>query len=1119
MRKFLLHFFLMFMTLTISGSVYAQSKEIKGKVVAADDGLSLPGATVFIKGTKEGVQTDLDGNYSIKVKGNDAILVFEFMGFNTVEKKVGAQTVVNASLGESTQLIDEVVINTGYQTLSKRKEAGSVSRIEAKDLKVDGVVDVSRMIEGKAAGVTVQNVSGTFGAAPKITVRGASSIMGDTKPLWVIDGVVQEDIVNVSFQDLASGNSETLLSSAISGLNSDDVLSIDILKDASATAIYGSRAMNGVVVITTKSGRRESPLTISYSMENTMRTVPSYAQYDLMNSQETMDVYQELERKGHIDYASNLYGRYGGVYNMLYNSWNNYDVEKGGFDVQNTDAAKAAFLKKYERANTDWFKTLFRPSISQSHSLSFNGGGTNNAYFASIGYYADPGWTIADRVHRLAVNLKNTFFINERFKVSLSMNGSVRDQKAPGTYDGETDVVNGAVKRDFDINPFSYALNTSRALRPYDDKGNLEYHRSNWAPFNILNELDSNYMDIDVKDLRFQFDADYKIRPNLVYNLNAAARYALTKRTHNITETSNVVGAYNANDNTVVNGQNVFLYNDPTNPAALGIPVMPNGGMRRNFYNDMTSYNVRNSLTYDAIFNDKHELDVFAGTEMRVVDRSSDFFLSHGVQFEKGLTSFPNMEFIQKLLNDNGEYYRFTEERERTLAFFSRVGYTYDRRYTVALTGRYDGSNRQGETSSSRWLPTWTASGKWNISNEKFLENSQTISNLGLRASYGLTATSGPATNSLAIYKSLITTRQLNGNRENGLDIEALQNKDLTWEKQYEFNIGVDLGLWNNRVQLVADAYQRNAFDLIDVVRTSGVGGESIKYGNNADMRTRGLELGLTTTNIKTKDFSWVSTINASIYDQEITSLQNTPRVIDLVQGFGGNVVGRPRNGIYSYKFNGLNNEGLPTFQQAPGQTNDVGGANFQDSKDITSYLNYEGSIEPNKTLGFNNTFTYKNWTMNVFFVASGGNKVRLNPMFSSMYSDMDVFGNDMKNRWVIAGDENYTNVPVIPDVTQLGNHGASSLGIGYNTYNFSTERIADGGFVRLKNISLAYEFPDYLKKSLKLSNFSLRAMATNPWLIYADKKLNGQDPEFFQSGGVAMPVSSQYTLTLNVGF
>ena len=546
--------------LVTSSTAFAQVGKITGTVISKSDGLPLPGTTVLLKGTTEGVQTDLDGNFVINVTDPNAVLVFEFLGFDRVEKRIDNSNVVNVLMEENMNVIDEVIINTGYQSISKRKEAGAVSRIEAKDLKVDGVADVSRMIEGKVAGVTVQNPSGTFGAAPKITIRGASSIMGDTKPLWVIDGVVQEDIINVSFEQLASGDSESILSSAIAGLNSDDVLSIDILKDASATAIYGSRAMNGVVVITTKSGRRDTPLAISYSMENTLRPVPSYGQYDLMHSQHSMMVFKELEEKGHLDYASMLHGRYGGVYNMLYRGINTFDPKTGGYLVDNTQEARNTFLQQYEKANTDWFKTLFRPSIAQSHSMSFSGGGANSSYFASLGYYTDPGWTISDDVKRLTLNLKSSFFVNDKLTVTLSSIASIRDQKAPGSYESETDAVNGSVKRDFDINPFSYALNTSRTLRAYDNEGNYEYYRSNWAPFNILNELDNNYMDIDVKDIRFQAEAEYKITDNLKYDVNASARYATTKRVHNITEDSNVIAAYNADKSTIERDQNIFLY-------------------------------------------------------------------------------------------------------------------------------------------------------------------------------------------------------------------------------------------------------------------------------------------------------------------------------------------------------------------------------------------------------------------------------------------------------------------------------------------------------------------------------------------------------------------------------
>ncbi|MBF7093059.1 SusC/RagA family TonB-linked outer membrane protein [Flavobacterium sp. ALJ2] len=1089
---------------------------VKGKVVD-QRGDPLPGATVLAKGSKVAALTDSDGNFVIDMPANSKKLIVSYVGMETKEVDI-VNSPLTISLSEVGQNLKEVVITTGYEKTSKRTFTGAISKISGAELKVDGVADISRMIEGKAAGVTVQNVTGTFGTAPKITVRGSSSIFGDTKPLWVIDGVVQEDIINISFADLASGNSETLLSSSVAGLNSNDIQSIEILKDASATSIYGSRSLNGVVVVTTKQGRRDSPLKVSYSLEQSARAVPNYNQYDILNSQESMSIFKEMESKGYLDLPSTIQGRYGGVYNILGRAINTYVPETDGYLVNNDIVGRNNFLKKYELANTDWFKVLFRPSITQSHSLSFSGGGKNNTFYASLAYYTDPGWTIADNVKQLSSNIKGTFFINDNLNITLSTMASVRDQQAPGTYESQKDAVFGKVTRDFDINPFSYVLNTSRTLRPYDENGNLEYYRNNWAPMNIINELKNNYLDINVKDIRFQLDLDYKINKHLTYNLTGSVRYANTTREHKILKESNIVGAYNAMETTIVRDANIFLYKDPNDLSTPPVSVLPNGGFLRKFNNDMTSYNIRNSVNYRNTFNDKHEVEGFFGTELRSLDRNSDNFTAAGIQYDRGLTAFTDPRIIEKIINEGSSYFAFNAERERTIGFFGKAGYTYDRRYTASVTGRYDGSNRQGNSGSSRWLPTYTFSGKWNVSEEKFMQNFKAVNNLALRASYGLTATAGPATNSLAIYKSAIADRLSLNDREIGIQIDQLQNGDLTWEKQFETNIGLDLGLFNNRVQLVTDIYRRKAFDLVDYVITSGIGGQKTKQGNNANMETKGLEIGLTTQNIVARDFKWSTTFNFSVYNQEITRLENKPTVYDLVDGNGGNAIGRPRNSIYSYQFTGLNNQGLPTFVMQDGAKNNITGANFQDSDNVTDYLKYEGSIEPNKSFGLANTFTYKNWSLYVFFVGSAGNKVRLNPIYDSQYDDLTVFTKDFTNRWINQGDENRTNVPVIADKRLNANYdGERMLARAYNTYNYSDVRIADGDFVRLKNISLSWEFPKEFKKKLGLNTFTLKGSAVNPWLIYSDKRLNGQDPEFRNTGGVAFPITSQYTFTLNI--
>ncbi|MWB93959.1 SusC/RagA family TonB-linked outer membrane protein [Flavobacterium sp. GA093] len=1090
---------------------------IKGKVTDSS-GSPLPGATVLAKGTKIAVLTDFDGNFVIEMPANSDRLVISYVGMES--KEIGIEnTSPTIVLTEEGQNLKEVVVTTGYEKTSKRTFTGAVSKISGTELKVDGVVDISRMIEGKAAGVTVQNITGTFGTAPKITVRGSSSIFGDTKPLWVIDGVVQEDIINVSVADLASGNSETLLSSSVAGINSNDIQSIEILKDASATSIYGSRSLNGVVVVTTKQGRRDSPLKVTYSLENTVRTVPNYNQYDILNSQETMSILKEVEAKGFLERPLTTQGRYGGVYNILERAVGTYVPETDSYLVKNDPASRNAFLRKYELANTDWFKVLFRPSITQNHSLSFSGGGKNSTMYASLAYYTDPGWSIADNVKQLSSNLKGTFYVNDRLNVTLTTQASVRDQRAPGSYDSEKDEYFGTTTRDFDINPFNYVLNTSRTLRPYDDNGNLEYYRNNWAPINILNELENNFMEIKVKDMRFQMDLDYKINPYLTYNLTAAARYANTSREHKILENSNIVGAYNAAETTVVRDANVFLYQDPNDLTAPKVSVLPNGGMLRKFTNDLTSYNVRNSVNYRRTVNELHELEGLFGTELRSLDRNSDNFTAYGVQYDRGLTGFTDPRLLEKIIREGDSYFGFNEERERTIGFFGKVGYTYDRRYTASVTGRYDGSNRQGNSDSSRWLPTYTFSGKWNVTEEDFMKDASVVNNLALRASYGLTATAGPATNSLAIYKSFISDRLNLNDRESGIEIDELQNGDLTWEKQFETNIGVDLGMFNNRVQLTTDIYSRKAFDLVDYVVTSGIGGQKIKQGNNADMETKGLEISLTTNNIASRDFKWSTNFNFSVYDQEITKLQNQPNAFDLIEGTGGNTVGHPRNSLYSYQFTGLNPQGLPTFLMKDGETDNIAGANFQDTENVTDYLKYEGSIEPNKSFGLSNTFTYKSWSLYVFVVASAGNKVRLNPIFDSEYDDLTVFTKDYTNRWINPGDEKFTNIPVIADKRLIANYDEQSrdLEIAYNTYNFSDARIADGDFVRLKNVSLSWEFPKDLKKKLGFTTFTLKGSAVNPLLIYSDKRLNGQDPEFRNTGGVALPVTTQYTFALNI--
>ncbi len=1093
--------------------------------VTDSSGLPLMGATVMIVGSADGVTTDFDGNYEITASEGQ-VLVYSYIGTVSQEITIGANKVINVTLQDDIEDLQEVVI-TGYQNIKKVFFTGASQSLKAEEVKLEGVADITRSIEGRAAGVTVQNVTGSFGATPKITIRGSSSILGDTKPIWIIDGALQEEIINLSINDLTSGNVNTLLGSAMAGINASDIKSIEILKDASATALYGARALNGVVVITTKSGKRNEKTKVNYSSEYAVRTIPRYSDYNLLNSQEMISIYRESEAKGHLTLANSLQNRHGGVYNIMYRRINTFDPATNSFLLENTPEAKAKFLQQYEFADTNWFRTLFRDTPTQTHSLSFSGGGEDSAHYASISYYTDSGWTIADRVRRLTGNVKNTLYFGEKYKTSVLVQGSYRDQNAPGSSDRKIDNVNGGFKRDFDINPFSYALNTSRALRPKDNQGNLEYYRYNWAPFNIINELENNTTELKVLDFKIQGDFDAKIRTDLTYNFLGTARYANSTNEHKAREGANLVQAYRANETTIVEDRNIFLFNDPDDPNARPQVVLPNGGIYNRRENRIITYTFRNTLDFNKPIGENSDIRVYLGQEFRYANREEYFSKGFGYQFSRGGVPFTDPNALRKLILDGEDYFGLSHERERSITFLATATYAYNKKYIINLSGNYEGSNRAGKSASSRWLPTYNVSAKWNIDQEPFIQNVDWISKFAIRPAYGISGLlADKASNNLTVFKNFVTNRNDPGARENAINIEDLQNTELTWEKTYELNLGLDLGMFNNRVSLTVDAYSRKGKDLIDEVRTSGVGGESIKLGNNASMDTKGIELQLNTHNFASPNFNWRTTINVSYFDQEITELKQQPNVFDLVTDNGGNVIGYPRGSLFSFQFDKLDDRGIPMYIFNDPEKDPITGIDFQEIENIHNYLKYEGPVEPNLTGGVSNTFTYKNWSFSFFATFSAGNKIRLNPLFNSStsdlpsaFNDLSVFPKEFTDRWITPGDEKTTNIPVIPSARLIDKVGRRNIIENYNAYNYSTERIVDGDFIRMKNISLSYSFPKKALDLINLSNLRFTFQATNPFLIYSDKRLNGQDPEFFNTGGIAYPVSKQYTFSLNLGF
>ena len=1112
MKKF--RFFLAaFLMVFYAAVALAQIRSVKGTVTGASDGLPVVGATVTVDGnTKYYAITDLDGNFQINniPAGSKEIIV---SNLGSMDAHVPIAPEVKVVLEDDNNVL-EAAVATGMYTVDRRLNTGSTVKVNAEDANISGMADISRSLEGRAAGVSVQNVSGTFGTAPKIRVRGATSIYGSSKPLWVVDGVIMEDVVDVSADDLSSGDANTLISSAIAGLNSDDIETFDILKDGSATSIYGARAMAGVIVVTTKKGKAGQSH-ITYTGEYTYRLKPQYSTFNIMNSQDQMEIYQELQQKGYLNYAETANSMNSGIYGKMYQLITQYDATSGRFGLENTEAARNAYLRAAEYRNTDWFDLLFNNSIQHNHSVSASGGTDKSNYYASLSVMQDPGWTKQSSVQRYTANLNTTYRFSDQLSVNLIGNASYRKQRAPGTINSEWDVVSGEVKRDFDINPYSYSLNTSRALDPN------EFYTRNYAKFNIMHELNNNYIDLKVTDIRVQGEIKYKPFKQLEISGLAAYKHAGTSQEHYILDEANQALAYREMSTASIRDANPFLYTDPENPYAFPISVLPVGGIYERTDNSMDGWDLRATASYNNTFGGDHTVSLFGGTEVNSLDRHSIWFRGWGMQYDFGEIASYDYRVFKQGAEENTQYFTMTNTHVRSAAFFANGTYSYQGRYVLNGTIRYEGTNSLGKARTARWLPTWNVSAAWNLHEESFMRNLYpAVSHLSLKGSYSLTGDRPAVTNSYVVIGATNPWRPFASDKESALEIDQLANMALTYEKKHELNLSVEAGFFDNRINLAADWYKRNNFDLIGPVTTQGIGGEVDKYGNVASMKSSGVEISLTTTNIKTRDFSWSTNFIYSHSKNEVTQLENKVRMIDLIAGTGFTRVGYPVRSLFSLQFDGLNSEGLPTFINEDGDKT-VTNIYFQEREEAKlENLVYSGSVDPTDVGSLGNIFSWKGFKFNVFITYSFGNVIRLDPVFSSSYDDLNSMPKEFRNRWTVPGDEAKTTIPVIASRWQNRVYSSSGnyLSYAYNAYNYSTERIARGDFIRLKELSIGYDFPKSVTDRLHIGTLGLKLQATNLFLLYADKKLNGQDPEFFNTGGVAVPLPKQFTLTLKVG-
>ena len=1008
--------------------VCAQTIQAKGKVIDSE-GKALAGVSVSAKQDKAlHTTTASDGTFSIQV-AEKTILVFTLTGKQTVEL-VATTTPMQVTLPNAAP---------------EKKETTTV-----------------------------------------VSMRQATSVKSVYYPLWVIDGVIYKEDKDFNVADLASPEAKRLIAAALPGLSESDIQSFQVINDASATALYGQRALGGVISVrTSKAGQGTNSFT--YQAELTYRAIPSYREYNILNSQDQMAVFNEMANGKSLDneavFIASRYGVYGYLYNQIYN----YNDVTGEYGVLNTDAGRAAYLRAAELRNTNWFKELYQHSIRHQHTLTFSTGTQKANYYASLNANLDPGWKRFENSQTYSFNFNADFRPFKGWRFGIRSTASYQKKHRGG-----------------DWRPHKYAPDASRTLDPN------AFYVYDYTPFNIKHELQHDTRDEKTANLSLQATIDWQPLTQLRLSALGALRYRDQYGVTDRDEQSNTSQVYRNISKSVIRSNSDYLYKPLDDPTALPQIVMPYGGIRNSQNIIDERYDGQIKAHYNDTFggNGEHSLSAVGGLEVFEERHLNEWFDAYGVNYSLGyLTTYSPLLFTN-LRNKGKQYYEIRPTLNRGVSLVGNVDYTLLGRYRVNASYRREGTNQFGRARTIRYIPTWNVGGNWSIDQEAFFPKLKPLSSLSMSLSYGMSGTIPYVHNALPRLKTLLPFFGDANLIEPGVYIDEPANYDLTYEKMYELNWGLNFGLFDERISAGITLFNRQGRDLIDQVFPQGTGGfVDLLYGNVAQMSAKGIELSLTTQNIRTRDFSWSTSITYSRNTNKVTRLNTSPSVKNLTDGAARQ--GYPLNSLFSIPFYKLDENGHPRFFLPNGA--DV----LPDGRHITSpktgeqvswtasqpeeinYLLYSGTKTPTDQGGINNSFSFKNFRLGVYVYYSFGGVMRLPEQFATKYNDYQVMGKEFNRRWLRAGDEERTNVPVI--ATDAHRQANPYLSNAYTNYNKSDVRVAKTDYIQLRDISLSYTVPKAFVDRLRLSSLALKLQASNVALLYADKKLNGALPYDYQ--------------------
>lgn len=984
-----------------------QGKTIKGQILD-ETGESMIGVSVLVKGTTIGTVTDFDGNYTLEVPSGKNILEISYIGYKTKEITIGNNSLINIKMEPDTQALDEVVV-IGYGTVKKRDLTGAVASMKNEDVTVAPTSNVMEALQGKIAGMDIVKSSGQVGEDVSILLRGSRSIYGSNEPLFIIDGIP----------------------GSYSQVNPSDIESVDVLKDASSTAIYGSAGANGVVIITTKRGK-EGKATVNFDAYYGFSGSPNYKHG--MVGDEWVNYQREAYKYKNGDYPSDMSALFG-----------NQDY---------TDAYNAG---KW----IDWIdEASGNTATTQKYSLSVSGGSEKTKIFASTSYNREEGLLSNDNLNKYSLRLNIDQEIFSWAKMGFTSNLTYQDR-------------NQGVKNTFTKGLSSFPLGDA-----YDQNGkiNHEYITGQYSPLG-------------------DFIEDQYVNNTRSTYLNVSGYLELSP-IKDFTFTSRING-------TLSDSRQGQYWGDQCNANRPSYAGSPHAAItNKNAWN----YTWENILSYNTTIAKDHNIGGSVITSWNKNQNDSSLAAASGQMVDRW--SF------WRLASGASQHVESDFAQTQKMSFAVRFNYSYKGKYLFTFSNRWDGVSQF--SARHKWDSFPAGAIAWRISDEPFMNVAKNwLNNLKLRVGYGITGNSGGVDAYGTTTQAYVYTG--NGLTLNGQNSSFTQytgtygSKDLGWEKSYNWNVGLDYGILNNRVDGSIEWFKTTTKGLLfkrTLPITSGLTGWGSPlsiWQNIAETSNQGVEVTINSHNIKTKDFSWNTTLSVTWSKEKIEKLPDGDLISENL------FVGHSIKSIYGYKYTGIWGTNTPQdildaygvkpgFIQIETLEKDGDGGVHKYSTNDRQVL---GHTNPDWIVGLNNTFTYKNFDLSVFAMARYGQTIN-SDLLGYYTAEQSVTTNQL------AGADYWT------ENNQGAYYPAPGTGSEQSTV-ISALRVRDGSFIKVKNITLGYTFPVNISRKALMEKCRIYATAYNPFIYVKDKQLKGTDPE--TNGSDAFPTFRQFVFGVNLTF